>query len=337
MKYFKYGICILALVASMAGGFFIGVNFNRQATADKYLTNLSPIRQTDANHPLIHPLLAYHIPSASDQQSFRDLQNSINRLVDKKKSGGEITSFSIFVKELETGRWIGIDEYREYPPASLMKVALMVAHFKKSEQDKDLLNRKLLFSKEFYNFTYPKPYAVSTKLEVDASYSVQELINRMIIDSDNGAMTLLMANIESTYLESVFKDLGIHSPTEGAYVISPLDYSLFFRILYNATYLNKDMSEKALRLLTQTTFVDGLVAGVPEGTAVAHKFGENITLDNAKKITAFELYDCGIVYYKPSPYFLCIMTEGPQKDSLQHTIRDVSKLIYEEIAKKAGG
>ena len=84
------------------------------------------------------------------------------------------------------------------------------------------------------------------------------------------------------------------------------------------------MSEKALELLSKTTFNDGIVAGLPENIVVSHKFGEYILPDE------IELHDCGIIYYVQNPYFLCVMTRGKDEGELKNTISGISKIIYED-------
>ncbi|MCX6719655.1 MAG: serine hydrolase [Candidatus Staskawiczbacteria bacterium] len=59
-------------------------------------------------------------------------------------------------------------------------------------------------------------------------------------------------------------------------------------------------------MLSKTTFNDGLVAGVPKGTTVSHKFGMYATSKD-ENITDLELHDCGIIYYKTTPYLLCVV------------------------------
>ena len=79
------------------------------------------------------------------------------------------------------------------------------------------------------------------------------------------------------------------------------------------------MSEKALGLLQKSEFHKGLVAGVPSGTIVAHKFGERDGLTIGEK----QLHDCGIIYYPGNPYLLCVMTRGDNFDELAGVVFDV--------------
>ncbi len=154
----------------------------------------------------------------------------------------------------------------------------------------------------------------------------------MIIDSDNAATYTLIDHIRPEALTSVFNELGLESPdlVKGTYTISAKDYSLFFRVLYNATYLGRKNSERALGLLAQASFKDALVAGIPTETVVAHKYGTRSTLINGTIVNP-ELHDCGIVYKPEHPYFLCVMTRGSTMPGLKKTIGDISALVYKEL------
>ena len=162
------------------------------------------------------------------------------------------------------------------------------------------------------------------------SYTINELIRYMIVDSDNNATAILLKNIEPKILESIYGDLGVELPTDPTDYISAKTYSLFFRILYRSTYLTRDMSEKAMKLLSESEFNDGLKAGVPAGIKLAHKFGEYEGRDNSGSVTK-ELHDCGVVYYPKHPYMLCVMTKGSDLGNLKEVIKNISQTVYTEI------
>jgi beta-lactamase class A len=155
-------------------------------------------------------------------------------------------------------------------------------------------------------------------------------MERMIIYSDNEAVDLLFATLGATAPDSVFRDLQVVSSKDNLNdnVISVKDYSSFFRILYNASYLNKQYSEKALHLLSKVTYKDGLVAGVPNGITVSHKFGER----PGRGQFAFQLHDCGIVYYPNAPYLLCVMTRGNDNKILSSIIAEISTMVYQNTS-----
>ena len=73
----------------------------------------------------------------------------------------------------------------------------------------------------------------------------------------------------------------------------------------------------------------GIVAGVPAGVKVAHKFGEGTgsTSDNESVVSI--LNDCGIVYKKDHPYIICIMTEGTDFSDMEKVLGRISRTVYE--------
>src|SRR5437016_109189 len=93
-------------------------------------------------------------------------------------------------------------------------------------------------------------------IEKGKKYTVDELIRRMIVYSDNNATATLYNYIDHNSLKEVFSDLGIdfnESQTITDY-LSPKQFGLFLRVLYNSTYLTDSMSEKALALMSQVDY-----------------------------------------------------------------------------------
>jgi hypothetical protein len=74
----------------------------------------------------------------------------------------------------------------------------------------------------------------------------------MIKYSDNNSTQILWNILGVDRFEKTYKDLSINSKEFG--VIKVLDYATFFRVLYNASYLNKANSEFALSLLSKIDF-----------------------------------------------------------------------------------
>src|SRR6185369_7374523 len=168
--------------------------------------------------------------------------------------------------------------------------------FKESEIQPAILSKQIMYTRQIQGAISEIPQSQVTELVLGKSYAVDDLIEKMIVNSDNGATYALLSAIEETYLDQVFKDLGLQNPeTQGRdYKISAQEYASFFRVLYNATYLNRTESEKALSLLSRTNFKEGIVAGIPDSLTVSHKYGESIESING--LNTVELHDCGIIY-----------------------------------------
>lgn len=162
----------------------------------------------------------------------------------------------------------------------------------------------------------------------------------MIMYSDNNAMELLINTIDKNSLQALYKKIydvfGINYSDQNEEFITAKSYSYFFRILYNATYLNRQNSEYALQLLSKSDFKDGLVAGLPTNIVVAHKFGERALLTPKGEVSVRELHDCGIVYYPLNPYVICVMTKGKEFKDLSRIIKDISAAVYEDVRSSLG-
>ena len=214
-------------------------------------------------------------------------------------------------------------------PASLFKVPVMMAYLFGAEAEPELLDRKVPFVASSSNSD-----SASSLLRDGRVYSFQELIDIMITESDNAALNTLLAYLNEDILRELFGDLSIPYPeaeTGDPYTISPRLYSYFFRVLYNGTYLSPVMSERALALMSQATFVHGIALGLPDDVRVSHKFGERRLTNEDGQTTGYELHDCGIVYYPEHAYFLCIFTQGEELEPLTQTLGDLSALTYAEM------
>lgn len=242
--------------------------------------------------------------------------------------GGQVRDISVYYRDLGDGPWFGINEHMEFNPASMMKVPVMIAWLKRAEKDPAVLKQTFRFDgntdmsevqkiKPRYTLTPGRQYPVETLLEYMMSYS------------DNNATSLLYNNLTFEELNSVLDGMDItNRPNAENNSITVHGYSGFYRILYNASFLSRDMSEKALQLLSKEDFPQGISAGVPKGIPIAAKFGEFESGSNGKEK---QLHEFGIVYHPSGAYILGIMTRGSNFERQSAIIRDISSLVYREV------
>jgi len=322
-------LLLLALII-FAAGFMVGQFSNNR---------LLPLRKAPrattemrlGGYDFINPLL--ECESAKDSFESRELRpfrHKLESLIEEQKKKGWASHVSVYFREMNNGLSFDIDGKEHFSPASLIKVPLLIAYFKWAETDHSLMRKKLTFTSR-ENFDANQNIKPAFSIEYGKSYFIEDLIFRSIAYSDNNAFYLLFVNVNQTILRQTYTDLGLEVPTARTIEdsISVSDYASFFRILFNASYLNHEMSEKALEYLSDVDYKEGLVGGVPPETVVSHKFGERALTSPAG--TVFELHDCGIVYYRDHPYLLCVMTKGKSFEYLDDAIREVSHLVYEEI------
>ena len=330
-KIFISSLAFLGIGAML--GTFLGY-FLAKGDYDKVLSTVTPLREGTFGHKFINPLLACDLPEAKDVDEYSGLEKNLNAIIEQKKSVHAVSDVSLYM--IRNGLWVGINENVKYEPASMLKVVLMIAYLKQRETHPELFAQKLMYAQAIKNISDQIPFQASSSLVLNNSYPVDELINKMIIESDNNAMYILLSGINENSLNDVYTDLGISTPdNNGVYKISAKSYSLFFRILYNATYLNRADSEFALDLLSKAHFDDGIVAGLPKGTLVSHKYGERAVTAADGSVSGVELHDCGFIYAQngDKPYFLCVMTKGDSLEGVKSTISTISAYVYAQLVK----
>ena len=276
----------------------------------------------DNSPSLTKPFLFADVSCESD--ALQSLKQDLTAFIDLQKTAGKITRASIYYKELNSLHWISAYGDELYYPGSMMKVPLLMTILKQAQRDKSLLERKIQFQSPT-KLTVFVP--VQNPMQIGSFYSVQELLERMILHSDNDATSLLFTVYNKDMYDELFLKLSI--PVQNAedvyYRMAPSDMAKFFRVLYNASYLSSLYSEYSLDLLTKSDFKKGILQGVPSSTKVAHKFGERFTTGDL-----IQLHETAIVYRGAAAYAVTIMTEGSKMEDLSAVIGSLSKICFEQ-------
>lgn len=323
----KIKIIVWPLLLILVGGF---AGYVIRGLLDARGNGIEHLEKREGSFDFINPLL--ECDTAEDMLKNRALQpfkKTVEEFLYKRMDKSWADSVTVYFRELNDGLWFSIGETEHFTPASLRKVPMMIALLKQAEQAPDLLEKKILFSGK-RDYTAAQNIRPSSALQPGQSYSIGDLITRMIVYSDNNAFTLLAGIVDEGELDKAYLTLNVRPPgkEQGQEDFqSVFTYASFFRVLYNATYLSREMSDKALEVLSKIDFQSGLVKGLPPSVAVAHKFGEYSDVVTQNK----QLHDCGIVYYPKHPYLLCIMSKGRSFEYLDDTIAAISQIVYEQV------
>lgn len=279
-----------------------------------------------AQYRWINPLL--ECSGEENALSTRSLRATLKKKIDADTSAGRTTRVALYFRDLNNGPIIAVDEDEPFLLASLLKVPMMVAVLREAERNP---------------LVWTEPIAVPTVAPMiqrfaaapeppppGATRPVAELVEAMIRRSDNAATAALAQRFGTSGVSRFYDEISARLPGDGVPEALGIEtYSAIFRLLYNATYLDRRSSELALDLLARTEFADGLAAPLPRDVPIAHKHGER-GLENGEK----QLHDCGIVYYPEHPYILCVMTRGRDWDALARTIQDLSELVYGDVSRQ---
>lgn len=322
----KYIGIIISLVAGIILGYFI---FDKKPEIKKIISQTdsssSEIREGDGvlTNPLLECMGVDTTESVTQLNISRfELREYVDNLIRLKKAD----FISVYIRDLNNGPWIGINEKEEFIGASLLKLPVLIAYMKLAENDHSILDQKIKYSSVADNSTqYFKP---KEEIEVGKTYTVDELLKRTVYYSDNNAAILLATRLTDEEIKKTFASVGLGTPVfQSDFPVNTKTYAGFFRVLFNASYISREYSENTLKILTQTDFDVGLTKFIPKNIAVAHKFGIR------EEENTRQLHDCGIVYYPNHPYLICVMTRGENFDNLASAIAQISKFTYDQVSK----
>jgi beta-lactamase class A len=340
----KVGYFIGALVVAIFSTAFITYYYTKK-TADKAVpletSATQPVRSNAVSSTLdcdftiyrekknfkyISPILLAETYCESSQLA--PLKEALQNKVSEFEKQNTISRASIYFKEVNTNRWIELNGFQKFYPGSMLKVALMINILKQAEEKPMFLDKLVTLNKKVDMGVVVNS---TQQLTEGAQYKISELLEAMIVRSDNNAVSLLNELVDQKVYKTLFNDLGLDAPAmdDWSYSLTATEFAKIYRILYNASFLKREYSEWALSMLSRAEYENGLTKFIPDGTLVAHKFGERFTESNLK-----QFHESGIVYVGDKSYVVVIMTEGEVIDSLQNVVAQLSKLCYENAVGK---
>ncbi len=288
----------------------------------------------DNDFRYIRPLSGYgHSGKEQTVRELKPFRYKVKVLIDNAIRSHEASVISVYFRDMISGHRFGINEQERFSSETLLKLPLMLAYLKWAESNPLVLRRKTAFPGDNDPAKHDSTAARKT-LETGKSYTVDELIYRMIAYDDNNAYSLLAADLPPGYLDQIFRDIYVnYNPGKSDDPVPFNTYASFYRVLFNASYLNKEMSERALRYLSKSAFRDGMLSGIPPNIDRATKFGERTlsagTDGNGREMK--QLHEFGIIYYPNRPFLMGVMARGDDPRKLANIVRKISELIYDEV------
>lgn len=262
--------------------------------------------------------------------NFQSLRDSL----DEKYGTRDDLLVSLYFEYLPTGANISVNKDEEIWPASLIKIPVAMAAMKKVQSGKWKLSNELVILDEDKDSDFGMMYQLPT----GTTMTIEELLKKSLIDSDNTAHFVLLRNLDGGEIEDVYVHLGlddiidaIKKTPQGAEVDNRMTakrYSIFFRSLYNATFLDAQHSQLFMDILKNAP-KEYLSAGVPENIKFVHKTGIRVD-DNVRA-------DAGIVYVTGRPYLLTVMIQKKNHSPIEegeseNIFESISKEIYEYVS-----
>lgn len=226
---------------------------------------------------------------------------------------------AIYFQYLPTMTSIGIHEDAEFTAASLMKVPMVMAYFRKKERLGITEDPTVTIKPKNLNTTFGELY----KKGAGASVNLSDAVKLTLQKSDNTASFVVADQFTKEDFAYVYQGLDIDPKvTNNSLVMSAEQFAAVLKALYFSSILTQKHSSYILDLMTDTDFSSMLPSGIPDNIPVAHKIG----------IMENQLYsDCGIVYVPNRPYVLCVVSYS-DKATAEKRIGEISKTVYEYVS-----
>lgn len=300
----------------------LGLNlflFTKSSSRQEKTTQTPQEQKYKLTNPLKKAVIDSNLEDNIAILHYAELKPKLEEEIKKYNSKDNI---AIFLQDIYTGAWLGINEQEGFTPASLLKIPILMAVLKKIDRNEIKLTDLIILNTEDLDKNAGQLYQKGA----GAKISVWDLCKAMILGSDNTAKNALKRQLSDEELNAVFAHVGIPNPyfVQNGQTVSPRGYTRLFKSLYFSTFLSPVLSEKALDLTTDTEMENLISAGVPPEIQVAHKFGERPD----------GISDCGIIYIPRNPYYLCFMSKDLEISKVKELISTLSKLTYEFISSK---
>lgn len=243
------------------------------------------------------------------QASWRVLGDNI-----KKEAESFGNDIGVVIEDLSTGWRIAINENKLFPSASLIKVPIMASYFSFSlEKGLDLKQSLVLTNR------YKVPGSgILKNCTAGAEFNIEDLIEIMVVESDNTATNMLIDYLGFDVLNDYFRKLGLNdtvltrkmmdfeSRKEGMdNFTSASDLAYILRQMYYKRLINKTLSQRCLEILKRQRVRDRIPAQLPFDAVVAHKTGLEKGI----------CHDAGIIFTPKGDFIVCVLTKHNYKAS----------------------
>src|SRR5258708_3995306 len=157
---------------------------------------IQKIHYNSGIYKYINPLLAIDVQGNTSFLEDTFLQSSISNAINKAKNQGLMLA-AVYFRDIETGNWTGVNQDLKFSPGLLLKLPIAIAYYKEAEASPKILQKQVVYN-------YDSNNSDMVRGEV---YSLEDLINEMILNDDDATANALFDNLNTAYLNEVYADL----------------------------------------------------------------------------------------------------------------------------------
>jgi beta-lactamase class A len=250
----------------------------------------------------------------------------LSRLIDAISDAldGSEGSYSIVVKNLQTGDTYIKEEQKSYTAGSLYKLWVMAETFRQIERgllsEDDILSNSVATLNSEFGIAPENAELTSGTVTL----SVKDALEQMITISHNYAAMLLVEKIQRENIQNFMNTFHFDHSTLGDPTTTAADVASFFEKLYHGDFCREPCTKGMIDLLKRQALDNKIPRLLPTPVEVAHKTGE---------LYGFS-HDAGIVYAPSGPYILVVLSESEYPAGAEDRIAAVSKRVYDYFEPK---
>jgi beta-lactamase class A len=259
------------------------------------------------------------------QKDWNTLKKDIGQRIHRHKG-----VVGIVIKDLDTNWEMDFNKGLPIPSASLVKIPLMLTCFYAANDGLMTFNDLIILKSS----DRVPGSRVLGKSPVGTVFTVEQLLDPMITQSDNVAANILINFMGFDTIDRYFKKMGLANTnlsrkmmdfeerSEGVEnYTTAADMAMLLEQLYRKNFLSKAISEKCLALLGDQKINDRIPRNLPKcEILIAHKTG----LEN------HICHDVGIVYTKKGNFLICVLVkhENRYAQPAKQLIADIALFTY---------
>jgi beta-lactamase class A len=226
---------------------------------------------------------------------------------------------SVVVHNLADGRYAAVNETDVYYAASTFKAGVLLEAYRQRDAGELDFDKQVPLEEKYVQ----NDLGTLEYLEIAPNdlVTIRDAVKGMIVVSDTPLALLTIDQVGSNSIDATLREIGATTMTvnDRALPTTALDLAHLMIAIASGYGVSAESRDEMLSYLAQEWFREGIVAGVPEGTTLAHKSGN---LGDAT-------HDAAVVWGPSGPYVIVVMTDGSGGWS---PISSVSSAVWEYFA-----
>jgi len=234
----------------------------------------------------------------------------------------------LVIRDLDSGWTFQVNPDKLFPAASMVKVPIMAACLKAAEEGRLSLRDDLTLKRS----DKATGSGVLRRKATGSAYTIEQLVELMVTQSDNTAANMLIDLLGFDYLNQTFREMGLERTNLSRKMMdfrsrdkgienytSAREMADILEMIYRKGCVDSSVSEKSLGFLKSQKVNDRIPKLLPKDTIVAHKTG----------LERMVCHDAGIVFTDNGNFLISAFTRSTSGSSTaKRFISSVSSLVY---------